>query len=99
MAANETAQHISANFLDLPCPTQPNIFSDSFWVGSPVPPPTEPTISDGSVTATYKSPCWFTSIRVIPTEDSATQATSCPHEINKAVNPFATCSCAPMAPL
>ena len=80
---------ISANFLAVPCPQQPIIFKHSCCVGNLVPPPTVPTIRFGRETDMYKSPFFVTSTRVIPTEASDTQATSCPHAIKIAVKPFA----------
>lgn len=66
----------SAKARALPLPVSPSSAKHAFWLGSEVPPPTVPTIKFGNVTQAYNPPCELSSIRVIPTADSATQAGS-----------------------
>src|SRR6185369_17009892 len=67
----------SARAAAFPAPCSPIRRKAADWLGSPVPPPTEPTSKFDSVTATKRS---FprASIRVKPTDDSATHAASWP---------------------
>src|SRR4051794_9390214 len=68
----------SASACALPGPESFRMSRQAFCVGSMVPPPTVPTIRLGNVTAVYRPPSEVTSIRVVPTADSATHAASCP---------------------
>src|SRR5580704_120513 len=48
--ASTRAAHTSANAVAFPFPARPRMSRQARWLGSPVPPPTVPTIKFGSVT-------------------------------------------------